>query len=638
MTNQITINIQQLLNALPEQAGKQIFNDDFLQRTLYQWMVSETVTIKVIRDFIIPDGVSSLHLSLFSNSPQSVEILLAPSPETLKTGWIFHDEPQDNLLWVPSRPAIRTYNALNHILDTRELKPEQMEKGTAFREELPNDKWTRIEISVIQFQKNSKTFKNELTDRQPVENQRVVRNKWFDYSKIEDTWKYYMNGLVYNTEIPTVKHSWPAQNLSYTLYYYLHFLKEKTGKTIYRILCDFIAYTLPISLPEDLRWRHGIWTQKNEIHCIHQASGILVMLSYYQSTGKSLFLEKSEQACRALLELNDQLSENEIWFLHDSLEMTTEDSKFFYKHHNYSTAFGKSPSNTLCLNTHMWTQVLLYRLFHVTGKKEYLPAIQKSMNALKKVLTVKPSGILYGPVYYLRDFLISLASHTNSRIANEISRRYDDFLRHRLLPLLKRKFPRFIMPNGFTERDIDFCSLSDFYHLANIKDILILYRQSEEIWLKDILQKPLKHITKTSMVKRFSRSRKEATIILDIYLLSAGLIGNEYISKFVEWFTYYYKKETPYTIDILSAPLVCGNPLDIETTGKDVFQFNLPCLVGQKVLLLNLSAQDAEASVNQTDSHLSCCLSSNKRKISLNLTDKKIRMPAQEWMVIGTKK
>jgi hypothetical protein len=588
-----------MIEHVEQSQGQIVFKDNLFQRILHHINVSETITAKVICDSIPGKGISCYYISFFSQKPQQLEFQLNAYLERGHYGILSGETIDEYMLWMPVLPVVRHYNDKRHIHDAGQLPSQQIETDVYFRGELPGGRNASIDMTVLQFKKNRKSFYHEITNTNRIETRTVVRNNWFMFSGIEDTWKYLKQGEIYNTENPGYQFGWPAQNLAFTLFYYLDFLHTQTGKVIYRILSDLIAYSLLVSLPPDHRWRNGTWTDLNETHCRHQASGIFVMLSYYQRTQNLVFIEKAELASAALFALQDDLSTDAIWFLHDSLELSVEASDLFYTRHRHTDAFGKSPSNTLCLNTHMWTQILLLQLYSNTKKEEYRWLLQKSMNALRRVLTHDPLGVVYGPAYSIRDFLMNCSIKTNSAVLFKLSAKYEKLLRDRALPFLKRRCPRLIMPNGFSERDLDASSLSNPYHLLNVKDMLMLYWQTNEQWLKAIIQKTLGHLSRSSQVKWVDRGGRTATIVLDIYLLAAGLLGDEFIKEFVGWLTYFHDKGTPITMDILANPMVCGSPRCMRKEDVSILQFSLPSTENSRILFVNLGQVEKPLNISK---------------------------------------
>ena len=50
-------------------------------------------------------------------------------------------------------------------------------------------------------------------------------------------------------------------------------------------------------------------------------------------------------------------------------------------------------------------------------------------------------------------------------------------------------YPRIVHPCGFIERDLTLSMLSDRYHVINLKDLLTLYRQQPDEWLRPYIKK-----------------------------------------------------------------------------------------------------------------------------------------------------
>ena len=50
-------------------------------------------------------------------------------------------------------------------------------------------------------------------------------------------------------------------------------------------------------------------------------------------------------------------------------------------------------------------------------------------------------------------------------------------------------YPRIVHPCGFIERDLTLSMLSDRYHVINLKDLVTLYRQQPDEWLRPYIKK-----------------------------------------------------------------------------------------------------------------------------------------------------
>jgi hypothetical protein len=352
---------------------------------------------------------------------------------------------------------------------------------------------------------------------------------------------------------------------------------------------QLIAYTVLLSQDQDGRWKHGLWADKMETHCIFQASGIDVLVDYYEISSRDIFIEKAKTAADYLIDIAENLSDDKLWFLHDSLELNLEDAKIFYKDLVPSTVFGKSESNTLCLNSHLWTMIVLERLNNTEGGGRYSVALQNGNNALKMVLNCKPMGFFYAVVYYLRDYFNMMAESINSKITEKLRWKYDSFLKKGWMLRFKARYPRLVMPNGFTERDISASLLMDDYHLVNMSFLLSVYRDTPSPWLKDIIDKCMRFTMRSSVIRNFGRHNPKIAMVLEILVLYTAVFGEKYLPAFTEYATLANAFNFGLAIDIFSNPQITGPWNGITVSNENVILLSIPSETSLKAVLINTS-------------------------------------------------
>ena len=226
----------------------------------------------------------------------------------------------------------------------------------------------------------------------------------------------------------------------------LGFYKRETGKTLYTILQDEVAFSVLKDLSSEGGWGHGFWSDDIETHARFHLDGIHLLISQYEKTTDSVWLQAAERAMEFVFDsLTDRFNEDQTWFLHDTIEHDKT-------HHFKSTLFGKSPGNSLCINTHVQALTVLNRLMlHLPDKKNYTSAYDNGCNALRKVLEYRPAEVSYKLLAFL--IVKNKTRKTTKSIIGKILDSIGNRLLHRIYWPIQRLFPRLVHPNGFIERD-----------------------------------------------------------------------------------------------------------------------------------------------------------------------------------------
>jgi hypothetical protein len=249
-----------------------------------------------------------------------------------------------------------------------------------------------------------------------------------------------------------------------------------------------------------------------------------------------VFIEKARLAMDYLISIADRLKDGNPWFLHDSLETNEQDRRLFYKRFLHSTAFGKSVSNTLCLNTHIWSLALLIRLARLGAGQRYLQIAEKGIEALRQVLSARPAEWSYKLIYGLRDMLLRLSVLTGrGGLSIKV---YTNFMRKVLVPVCKKLFPRILMPNGYIERDLTSVHVSFIYFLVNLKDLLILYRYFPVDWLKAVITQSVFYAHRSGFVRFMARKDPRVRNFEDILLLAVAWLND---ARFLSWLSEYMR-------------------------------------------------------------------------------------------------
>jgi hypothetical protein len=235
-----------------------------------------------------------------------------------------------------------------------------------------------------------------------------------------------------------------------------------------------------------------------ETHARFQADGIHLLLDFAEVSGDGVFLSRAEQAAGYLVGLADPLDDRSLWFVHDSVEAGRETRDDYIYPVVASTAFGKSPRNTLCLNTHASTLCAVARLADLragsshsrvgstpvagspcapcfqtdAGPWPWAEVVERGARATMKVLAARPAEPLYRCLGWL------FRRYWFERRRGIADRAILHALAHVVLPrmpAIKARWPRLVMPDGYIDRDLTLGTTVWSYHLGNLYDLLSVY-------------------------------------------------------------------------------------------------------------------------------------------------------------------
>ena len=315
------------------------------------------------------------------------------------------------------------------------------------------------------------------------ENRLYLKSNWFSASTPKDIWKYLINGAIYDPRSDArVKKQFKCQQCAYAWWNYLGFLQKKTRKKIYDFLQNEISCAVLADMSSNGEWGHGYWSDDIETHSRFHLDGIQLFLSQYEKTNDSVWLDAAEKSMDFFSkELVEKIGNQKVWFLHDTLERKN-------KPKIKSTLCGKSIENSLCINTHVQALSVLHRLQNLDpDKKKYALLFNKGVGALRCVFEHQPGEKLYQNVleWLIKYKFLNRSNRILLKIKNDIIYR----LLTKIYWPIVQLYPRIVHPCGFIERDLTLSMLSDRYHVINLKDLVTLYRQQPDEWLRPYIKK-----------------------------------------------------------------------------------------------------------------------------------------------------
>lgn len=325
----------------------------------------------------------------------------------------------------------------------------------------------------------------EISSLNDTERRLYLKSDWFFGRRPLDLWNYLINGSIYDPRQEEGVHKrFKCQQCALAWWNYFGFLRKETNKEVYDVFQDEIAYGVLLDLSAEGEWGHGYWFDSPETHTRFHLDGIHLLLSQYSKTHDLLWLKAAERGMAFFSKnLSETLDDGGMWYLHDTREKEQ-------KHRFQSRLFGKSPGNSLCLNTHVQALTVLRRLRGLREEEPwYSKMFERGISSLHRALDQQPATAIYALLTRLMmlykkrmpgEFQKPLPGGSlGKKIKNRLWRYIPQ-----LFWLVRRFFPRVVYPGGFTERDLTLSFFSDRYHVINMKDFLTLYQQNPTAWLK----------------------------------------------------------------------------------------------------------------------------------------------------------
>ncbi|MDP3872675.1 MAG: hypothetical protein Q8Q80_08430 [Methyloversatilis sp.] len=404
-------------------------------------------------------------------------------------GWLLKPyRITDDFFWLPAPPMSRSLDHHGHILSHKPALVSGAEVSPEFVSlEFENTDTNVVDIVVW------KLPEYLLADLQQLDH--MERRPYFLWSshtayKIPaDVYLHLVNGHVYENHEVWPKYWRVCSELdAYALYVTLSGLLRGTGKKIYELMRRQIVFSVVARQSSDGGWYHGEWTDEMESHYRLHAAGMLLLAAYFEEAQDPVVGEAIKRACAFAAARIDRIDSG-VWYLHDSLEETEETLKRYPFRYEISRALGKSRSNLMVLNTHLDTNVAMERCRQVTGSEEFSVLIESARETSVAVCALKPAEWLYRPLF--RAVALTLLPPSAGaalplplRAIKRITWKYII----PLLPRIKARFPRLVMPGGFIERDLAQHSFSVRYQPVNLMDLVRTRRIFGEVALDPLLE------------------------------------------------------------------------------------------------------------------------------------------------------
>jgi hypothetical protein len=430
-------------------------------------------------------------------------------------GWLV--KPTETTLpsyWIPQAPLLRVLDSSGRILSEEPAAVVGFEATSSnLTVEITTSGNMQLDLTLWRFAPGEAGIMTELERPLVLEKQPVFF--WTSqtiYQTPADVYLYLIHGHVY-----TNRFIWPrkwkicSELDAYGLYVLMNGLELATDKTLYGLLKRQLLFSVIARQSRDGGWYHGEWTDSMESHYRFHNGAILLLEAALEERHDAVVLKALEGAAAFSSQHTDQ-TDLGLWFLHDSLEESTEGMNELWKQTGArwipNRALGKSITNKLILNTHIDTTIALDRYRKVTGDKQYAEHVESARAATRAVLALRPAERLYRLVYWALGLTLLPASE--ARQLPLLLRIIKRLTWQQLIPQLhriKRIFPRFVMPGGHIERHLSPLHWGITYHPVNIMDLVRFWRCFPEEDLAGILDAAIKAVSNTSFLEYCAESK-----------------------------------------------------------------------------------------------------------------------------------
>jgi len=413
--------------------------------------------------------------------------------------------------WIPLQPAARTYDGLGRIisevvLPLVKVDREGDESYALFS--IPAG-YACVESVVWTLPSNSDLL-DELHTLSAWESQRMFMwGSHTEYSGPCDLYNYIIHGVLYENRWSAPEYKWKAfaEVDAFSLFIVLDSMNKTTGKKMYEYMKTQVVFSVVFHQDDDGAWRQGLLTDIPEEHYRYQCSAIHMLSADYEQTGDMTVLPALRNAVDYLKAQCESLTVGR-WYLHDSLEKRSGNVQRGPASFYVSNKFGKSASNMLVLNTHLDAILALRRFEEVTGEGVLDKEIMSGLDAALAVLGLRTADIIYRilfsfieltfyPVRAAREFFYPV----------RIMRRLARIIFIPLLPAIKKFFPRFVMPNGYIDRDLAVNQFCYVYHSINTMDLLRFQRRFKKKILGDVIDKAIDLAQRVGLPEQWVESR-----------------------------------------------------------------------------------------------------------------------------------
>lgn len=457
-------------------------------------------------------------------------------------GWLLKSSDSNPVsYWVPVLPTIRRLDAQGRILSE---KPASITGFNASLQEfsvditIPENYY--LDMAIWRFAGESATIPNELEQLFVLEKQPFfLFSSHTNYRQPADLFKHLIHGHVYENKFDwKYKRKICSELDASSLYLILKGLELATNKKIYRLLKHQVVFSIIVRQADDGGWHHGEWTDLMESHYRLHCGGMQLLEAAFEEDPQPVIENALKKAAAFITDHVDKIQFG-IWFLHDSLEESVELMNQSGSPWIPSKMLGKSLTNKMILNTHLDTMVTMDRYRKCVGDNQYDELLDSAAKTTEGVLMLRPAEWLYRPLF--RAIHLTLLPEREARQLPLLTRAVKRLTWKYLIPklhVLKRKYPRFVMPGGVIERHLSPIHFNVRYQSVNIMDLTRFLRRFPNTDLSDILEQAINVMKSNSFLDYLSESeaRKDALgfwaeALYHLCMLSREFVYRRYLAE-----------------------------------------------------------------------------------------------------------
>ncbi|MDT7837659.1 hypothetical protein [Aquabacterium sp. OR-4] len=402
--------------------------------------------------------------------------------------------------WAPHWPRAAELDALGRLLTLEPLPIDRFEatgEGLSLSIRAPGRQieWTLWQLPAAMAWREAGTLE---------------RSRWFmlgSHTVVAgraDVYQHLVAGTVFEN-----RKAWPndwrvfSENDGHALHLTLQGLARASGDAMLQALRRQVLDAVLARQSDDGGYRHGEWTQLMESHYRLHCSAMHLMMDALDEAPEPRVEQALRRAAAYLARQSVPLSFGH-WLLHDELEHSLDAIRQSPLRWVPSRAFGKAESNMLVLNSHLDGMVALARYARLTGDAQYAPLLQSAHQATQAVLSLRPAEWLYKPLFALIGWTFlpvdrAMALPVWQRALKRLTWQ-------RLIPLLpkiKARYPRFVMPGGYIDRDLSQLHWALDYHAINLMDLVRYLRHFDDAVVRQVLLESLDFTHASGLVQRW---------------------------------------------------------------------------------------------------------------------------------------
>jgi len=423
-------------------------------------------------------------------------------------GWLLvSDDDRRPEFWLPRSPVARQVSANGHVMGEAPAELRALATiGTGLQAKFYAIEGSVLDIVAWRFSGSSdRHLQRELSHSTPLEAQAWYLWGTHDiYTKPADLYAHMIHGGIYEA-----RYAWPyrrkicSENDAHALYVTLAGLQRATGKRLYALLRQHLLLSVIARQSPDGGFRHGEWTDGMESHYRLHCSAMHLMMDALAERDDPRIRDALTAAASFLAVQHERLPSG-AWFLHDELEHSVEALARGPFKWIESRAFGKSKSNMLVLNTHLDATIALDRYCEVTGDRRHVALVESAKTAARTVLAARPAEMLYRLIFALLapSFLPAAEAKGLPIWKRALKRLATEYLVP-LLPKLKARFPRIVMPNGYIDRELSLKTFAHDYQSINLMDLARYTRRFGDDIAREALFAGLRFCRASGILRRW---------------------------------------------------------------------------------------------------------------------------------------